>query len=82
MQRDWRQKLSRPLVVLGSPPRVLTTLNEAGLYLIELVHARGETEELRFAMMQMLGAALSRHPDDIGEVTEVLEWVLGAQRLQ
>jgi hypothetical protein len=46
MVRDWKQQLSRPLVILGERGRVLTTLNEAGLYLVEKVHARGETRDL------------------------------------
>lgn len=81
MARDWKQKLSKPLVIVGECPRVLATLNEAGLFLVEQVRTRGETIELRTAMEQLLAAAESRDPDDIAQATNDVEVVLREQRV-
>jgi hypothetical protein len=81
MTRDWKQKLSKSLVIVGEQPRVLATLNEAGLFLIEQVHTHGETPDLRSAIMLLQTAAQSRDPDDVAEATDEVEAVLRAHRL-
>jgi hypothetical protein len=76
MNRNWRQQLSRPLVVVGNGDRVLSTLNEAGILLIECVHAGSELAEVSAAIELLMIAAETGEPDDIAAATDEVEMAL------
>ncbi len=81
MTRNWKRKLARTLVVVGDGDRVLTTLNEAGLFLIERVHAEGEAPALTATITLLMQAAETGDPQDVMAATDATEVVLRTSRL-
>ncbi|MEP9378417.1 hypothetical protein ABLE91_17000 [Aquabacter sp. CN5-332] len=79
---DWKTPLARSITLRGRASGTLSTLEEAGKFLLSRSQGVLRNDVLAHAMTLLMQAAESEDPKDIAEATTQLERYLTAQKMQ